>query len=966
MPAWALAFVTATAVALVSTPILRRLAIVTGFVDQPAPRKGHRRPVPYLGGIAIITSVLVALLFETRAAPRVAVLIAGAAGLGAMGLLDDDRTVDPRYRFLAEIAAGVMATVVGVRIHATGIELLDIALTILWIVGVTNAINLLDNMDALAAGVSVVTALSVFALAILGRQPVVATLAAAVAGACLGFLVYNRPPATIFMGDAGSLFLGFVLAILTINVSPALSPPVSFIVPLLLLAIPVLDTTVVTTARLRRGRPVSLGGRDHLSHRLAKRGMRRRRAVAVLIGCESVLGLLAVLAGRRVIPVEVAVLAAVVIVGGLLVATANADVYVEPVVGFPRKLKRVVAGVLVAMPILGAPAVVALARANGPARAGADSANQALDAFRAGDSEASAALFRQARQQLASARGRLGGPLVSLGLVVPGLSSNLDASRTLVSVSENLATAGIALAQAADVDLAGSRGGNIPLDRLKGLTPELEQAVGIVGNSQRSLRRLEVNFLLPPLAEAVRELTARLERETLSTALAAQSARLLPAILGDGGIRRYFVAFQNNAELRGAGGFIGNWGEIVGEGGRLRLERFGRLEELNNSGVLPRAVSSVPPAFLDRWAMFNPGQVWQQVNVSPDFPTTARLIGELYPQSGGQPVDGVIAVDPPGLAAMLKLTGPVSVPRWPVPITPENVVDVTLRQAYEQFPQEERIAFLGDLARKVAEAFTRADLSRPAKVTAALGPAATEGHVLVWMANPDEQALITRLGIDGAIDEVRGDSVLVVNQNMAGNKVDSFLRRHIRYDVSLDPSSTPASVHGRLEVTLDNGAPPSGLSSQVLGPYDDRFVAGENRTYLSLYTSFGGGPATVDGRPVTLERHSDLGRIAQSTVLSLPPETTSTLTLDVDGRLTLSDDGWYRLDVFHQPSLLPDDVEITVAVPPGWRIAEVQGLAANGEREATIRMEMKRPLTVLVRLERTGWAGVWERLTSRT
>jgi UDP-N-acetylmuramyl pentapeptide phosphotransferase/UDP-N-acetylglucosamine-1-phosphate transferase len=965
VPSWALAFVTATAVALVGTPVLRRLATATGFVDHPAPRKSHRHPIPYLGGIAIITSVLVALLFEARAAPRVGVLMVGAAALGAMGLLDDDRTVDPRFRFLAETLAAVLAVVVGVRIHATGIEALDILITIVWIVGVTNAINLLDNMDALAAGVSAVTALSVFALAILGRQPVVATLAGAVAGACLGFLVYNRPPASIFMGDAGSLFLGFVLAILTINVSPAVFPPVSFLIPLLLLAIPVLDTTVVTVARLRRGRPVSQGGRDHLSHRLAKRGLRRRRAVAVLIGCESVLGVLAVLAGRRIVPVTVAVLVAVAMVGGLLAVTAKAVVYREPVVGFPRPLKRAVFALLLAMPILGAPAVIALARANAPARAGADAANRALDAFRTGDSDASAALFRKASDDLATAKKRLGGPLVSLGLLVPGLSSNLNASRTLVAVGTQLAVAGIDLAQVADIELVGTGSGHVPLDRLKRLTPALDRAVDVVERSRGQIGRLQVNFLLPPLSSAVRELSGRLERETRATTLAAESAHLLPAILGDGGTRRYFLAFQNNAELRGTGGFMGNWGEVVGEGGRLRLERFGRLEELNEAGTRPRVLTSAP-GFFDRWRMFNPGEFWEQVNVSPDFPTTARLISELYPQSGGSPIDGVIAVDPPGLSAMLKLTGPVTLPNWPVPIASDNVVDITLRQAYEKFPQDQRVAFLGDLARQVAEAFTRADLGRPAQVTAALGSAAGDGHLLVWMARPEEQALIARLGIDGSIDELKGDSLLVVNQNLAANKVDSFFRRHVRYDVTLDPSHSPAALQGRLEVIMDNDAPATGLSPQVLGPYDDRFQAGENRTYVSVYSPFADGTATVDGRPVTLENQPDLGRTAQSTILSIPSKSSTTLAVDLEGEVKLSDGGWYRLDLFHQPSLTPDDVEISVAVPKGWRIVQVQGLEADGGRRATTRLALDGPVTLLVRVERAGWSGVWERLSARS
>lgn len=963
MPAWALAFLTAVSLALVGTPVLRRLAVATGFVDQPAARKSHRRPVPYLGGIAIIASVLVALVFEARAAPRVALLMIGAAGLGAMGLLDDDRTVDPRYRFLAETLAAALAVAVGVRIHATGVEVIDIAITVVWIVGVTNAINLLDNMDALAAGVSAVAAGAVFALAILGSQPVVATLAAAVVGACLGFLVYNRPPASIFMGDAGSLFLGFVLAILTINVTPTLFPPVSFLVPLLLLSIPVLDTTLVTVSRLRRGRPVSQGGRDHLSHRLTKRGMRRRAAVAVLIGCEALLGTMTVLAGRRVVPVATAVVVAVVVLGTLLAVTVKARVYKEPVVGFPRNLKRAVALVVLAMPVLGAPALIALLRANAPARAGADAANQALDAFQAGDSEASAALFRRASAQLATADRRLDGPLVSLGLIVPGLSSNLHASRTVVSVAEELAVAGIDLAEVAEINLAGSGGGEIPLDRLKTLTPALERAVVVVERSRYRVSEVQVNFLFPPLADAVHELRDRLDREANATAGASETARRLPAILGDQGIRRYFLAFQNNAELRGSGGFIGNWGEIVAEDGKLRLERFGRLEELNNSGTRPRVVTG-DPAFLERWKDFDPAQTWQQINVSPDFPTSARLIAEVYPQSGGQPVDGVIAVDPLGLAALLELTGAVEVPGWPVPITAENVVDVTLRQAYEVFPQDDRVSFLSDLTRRVAEAFTRADLGRPARVSAALGDAASNGHLVIWMTRPEEQSLIAGLGIDGAVGPIRGDSMLVVNQNLAANKIDSFLRRQLRYDVTIDPSTSPATIRGRLELTLENGAPSSGLSSTVIGPYDEHFQPGENRTYVSVYTPFGGGRATLDGNPVELDNQADLGRRALSTTLSIPANSSRTLSLDVDGAVVLSEDGWYRLDLFHQTSVAPDEVEVSVSLPDGWRIAGVDGLDRQDDRRASTRIALDSPHTILVRIERSGWAGVWERLTA--
>ena len=168
-----------------------------------------------------------------------------------------------------------------------------------------------------------------------------------------------------------------------------------------------------------------------------------------------------------------------------------------------------------------------------------------------------------------------------------------------------------------------------------------------------------------------------------------------------------------------------------------------------------------------------------------------------------------------------------------------------------------------------------------------------------------------------------------------------------------------------MEVTLENGAPSSGLPAQVIGPYDERFQAGENRTYVSVYTPFARRTGDARRRPVDPRQPARPRTGTPSRpILSIPAESSSTLTLDVGGRVALSDDGWYRLDVFHQTSLVPDDVEVSVAVPKGWRIAEVQGLDADGDRRATAHAGAGPARTILVRVERTGWAGVWERLTT--
>ncbi|PZS21146.1 MAG: hypothetical protein DLM54_04805, partial [Acidimicrobiales bacterium] len=454
----------------------------------------------------------------------------------------------------------------------------------------------------------------------------------------------------------------------------------------------------------------------------------------------------------------------------------------------------------------------------------------------------------------------------------------------------------------------------------------------------------------------------RLRRETESAQRAAEAARLVPAMLGGGPPRHYFIAFQNNAELRATGGLIGNWGELTADAGRLRLTRFGRLQELNDQGVHPR-VLNVPPEFLNRYRGFDVANSWQQVNVSPDFPTTARIIADLYPQSGGRPIDGVIAVDPPGLASLLQLTGPVQVPGWPDPVTAANVVDITLRGAYERYPvQEQRVSFLGEVSRRVFEAFTAADLGGPANIARFIGGATRGDHLMAYLQQPQEQDLVRRVGADGSVPAVQGDSLMVVDQNLAANKVDFYLHRRVRYDVTVDPSSRPARITGRLEVALDNQAPSQGLPNGVIGPYDQRFAPGENRTYLSLYTPFLGRGATIDGSPLQIDSRPELGRLAMSTTVSIPSRQTRTVALRLDGRIQLGPGGWYRLDIGHQPVVNPDQVQVSVSVPKGWRIAQAQGIQRQDSRHAgtEIRLDTGRP--ILLRIYRSGWSSIWHRL----
>ena len=271
--------------ALVLVPVCRRVALRCGFVAQPRDERWHTRPTPLLGGVALGLTV-VGLMAATGQARAVWVLLAGAGAMLALGLADDVRALKPSTRLVVQIAIASLLVFFGYRLHWVESLTADTLLTLVWIVGITNAFNFLDNMDGLCAGVAVIAGGSLLA-AYAGAEgsPEIAFVALLV-GACAAFLTYNVHPASIFLGDGGSLFIGVSLATVTLDLGSraAGQPNVLAVVaaPALILLIPILDTTLVSIARIVSGRTPATGGRDHASHRLVAIGLSERRAVATL------------------------------------------------------------------------------------------------------------------------------------------------------------------------------------------------------------------------------------------------------------------------------------------------------------------------------------------------------------------------------------------------------------------------------------------------------------------------------------------------------------------------------------------------------------------------------------------------------------------------------------------------------------------------------------------------------------
>ena len=299
---YALALAACAALTTLLTPRILEFSLRRGILDWPGPNKAQPEAVPYLGGVVIVVSFSAVVLAAVGVArpdradlSALWVTLGLGVGLALVGLLDDLRRLPISVRLVTELGAGVVVYATGTRSHLNGAPAaVDAVVTVLWVVGVTNAFNLLDNMDGLAAGVAALAALSLFAVGVVNGQSFVPLLALALVGCAVGFLPHNFFPARIYMGDAGSLFLGFVMAVLCLRLRAHPTQRLTFAVPVMVLAVPIFDTGLAAVTRALRRRNPLAGGRDHTSHRLVALGLPGRRAVLLIYAATAATGALAV------------------------------------------------------------------------------------------------------------------------------------------------------------------------------------------------------------------------------------------------------------------------------------------------------------------------------------------------------------------------------------------------------------------------------------------------------------------------------------------------------------------------------------------------------------------------------------------------------------------------------------------------------------------------------------------------
>ena len=309
------AFVIAFIFTFATTPLVRRFAYKIGAVDVPRDkRRVHKRPTPRIGGLAIIFGFLVAIIsFNDSWTKELVSILIGVGILGVLGIIDDCKELDAKLKFVVQIVAALVVVIFGdIRISVMSNpnvfsenpyiifpQWLSITVTVLWIVFMTNAVNFIDGLDGLAAGVSAIMSMSLVFIAITYHEYAIALLGIALMGACFGFLPFNFNPAKIFMGDTGSMFLGYMLSVLSVQGMFKSYAVISFAVPIIMLGLPLFDALFAMLRRLLTGKNPMSADRGHLHHRLYDMGFSQKQTVFILYAISGVLGITSILLAEQ-------------------------------------------------------------------------------------------------------------------------------------------------------------------------------------------------------------------------------------------------------------------------------------------------------------------------------------------------------------------------------------------------------------------------------------------------------------------------------------------------------------------------------------------------------------------------------------------------------------------------------------------------------------------------------------------
>jgi hypothetical protein len=574
---------------------------------------------------------------------------------------------------------------------------------------------------------------------------------------------------------------------------------------------------------------------------------------------------------------------------------------------------------------------------------GMRSVDEGMAAARDADDEGAAAQLAEAARSLGNADGTLSSWFVSPAKSLPLIGPNLDAVGSLAAQASEVAEVTSLAAADADVDALKFVDGRLDPQAVAAMQAPLERV-----HRSLELLRTEVDsarspWLLTPVASRIDDLEGRVDEAIPDAETAIKAVSIAPRLLGADGPRRYLVLFTTPVEARGRTGFPGNYAELVVDGGKLSMPVFGRVAELEAAGQGTGRTLTQPPELVARYGRFGVSDTWRNLTMTPDFPALAVAAAELYPQSGGQPIDGLLSVDPAGLAAIMRYTGPIEIPGR-APLTFENTERYLLFDQYVEFQtdNEQRLQVLDDLAEITFDRLTTEDLPGPRALSEDLDPVVDGGHIQFTTLSLDSFSVLHEVGVTGSfLPPPEGvDTVSVTTANAGASKIDLFLNRRERYDVRWDPAT--GEVTGTLTVSLENTAPAEGFPDYVIGNAVG-LPRGTNRSFVSIYSPFQLDEARVRGGPAPLQAEVEAGRNVYSTFVDIPPQSTVEIELDLRGRI---EGRRYQLDVPVQPFATADTMAVSVEVVGATPVVTGEATVEGNVAEWSATLDRSRSLSV--------------------
>lgn len=608
--------------------------------------------------------------------------------------------------------------------------------------------------------------------------------------------------------------------------------------------------------------------------------------------------------------------------GGRLGLTAAATaalaglVVVAGLLSGPRRYRRRVRLIVGALACLAAVGGILGAVAGLLARASFERSSTetatALAAARAGDAATAATSARSAAGDLDQARSALGAWWVRPAWALPVVGAHLRAGHDVARSAGPAVEAAAGSAEALRLDILRPEAGRLDLSRLRAAEPELARLSEALHAAQRGVGRARSPWLVEPLRARLDRYDAELRSVTSTSDRALLAVRGLPAMLGADRPTRWFVAVANPAETRDLGGFIGDYAIVTADNGAIRLDRSGSVTEI---GAFQTGRTLDGLDLPRRYLAQHPEVYWQNLSGYPDLPIVATAARKLWDQvDPGSPLDGVAYVDPKGLAALLKLTGPVIAPAPLGPLTADGAAQLLHEDQYTRFDeQDERDDALHEAAAAIFTAVAEAPLPGPAAVGAALGPAVRGGHLLATSFDRDGQRLLDEVGATGRLPAFDGgDLASLRTANMLPNKLDAHLRRSVRYQVAVDPRSQ--HVDGTATIELRNEAT-AALPDYVAGNQSGLPKA-TSRVAVTWYSALPLVGIEVNGRPEPSSTFHERGWWAHTVAVTVPPGATASVVVRLAGALPATRP--YRLAVAPQAAVRDDPYTVEVTGRRGW------------------------------------------------